>query len=323
MDFSKIFKNSETYKVFSNDIKTKMLNNCYLLISADSMKINNFAMYVASSLLCKEQDFPCLKCDACKKAINGHIDITVLPNEKNITVKDSNFIVEDSVLSPLEADYKIYILKDFDNATVQAQNKLLKVFEEGPKNSIFILTCGNEGNVLMTILSRCKKIYEPNLTNNELFTLLKEDFNVIERVEEVSNISGGNITIAHEYLTNAKKFDMFNISVDVICNMKTSSQILEYSYRIQKNKEYVSDFLQALLFNLSELNSLISGVELKNKNNENRFNEVIDEYNFSATKRISEIIIESAQKLQANCNVVAVIENLLLKILEVKYLCRK
>ena len=323
MDFSKIFKNSETYKVLSNDINTNMLNNCYLLISSDSMKINNFATFVASSLLCKEKDFPCFNCDACKKALNGHIDITVLPNEKNITVKDANFIVEDSVLSPLEADYKIYILKDFDNATVQAQNKLLKVFEEGPKNAIFILTCSNEGNVLMTILSRCKKIYEQQLTNVELLNLISSEYGSNERVEEVSNISNGNITTAIEYLTNAKKFETFKLSVDVLCDMKTSSQVLEYSYRIQKNKDYFTDFLQAMLFNLSELNMINCGENLKNQLNYNRFKEVVKDYNFSAINQISKSVIECMKKMQANCNVVLVIENLLLKILEVKYLCRK
>ena len=45
--------------------------------------------------------------------------------------------------------------------------------------------------------------------------------------------------------------------------------------------------------------------------------------NFEIIGKISEIVIECNKKLQANCNIISVIENLLLKILEVKYLCRK
>lgn len=323
MDFTKIFKNSETFKVIEKDINNNSINNCYLLIGADNQKINKFAQYVSAMMICKNKEKPCFVCDDCKKAINGHIDISVLPVEKNITVKDANFIVEDCVLSPLESDIKIYILKDFDNATVQAQNKLLKVFEEGPLTSIFILTCSNDGNVLTTILSRCKKIYEPSLSSKQLFEILTQEYPSNDRVEEIANISNGNLTTAIDYLTNAKKFESFSMAVDVLCNMKTSSQVLEYSYRIQKNKDYFQDFLQAILFNLSELNSLISVESVKNLTNKNRFSQVLNEYNFEIIGKISEIVIECNKKLQANCNIISVIENLLLKILEVKYLCRK
>lgn len=49
----------------------------------------------------------------------------------------------------------VYILKDFDNASVVAQNAFLKRLEEPQQNLTFILTAKNESSILDTILSRC------------------------------------------------------------------------------------------------------------------------------------------------------------------------
>ena len=80
---------------------------------------------------CKDEKKPCLICPNCQKVMdNNAIDVLYFGDEKSILVEDSEKIVEDSYILPLEFKNKYFILKDFDLATIQAQNKLLKIIEE-------------------------------------------------------------------------------------------------------------------------------------------------------------------------------------------------
>ena len=62
-------------------------------------------------------------------------------------------------LKSYEGGLKIFLIWMAEKMNISASNKLLKLFEEPPKNTVFILICENEGRLLPTITSRCQKIY--------------------------------------------------------------------------------------------------------------------------------------------------------------------
>jgi hypothetical protein len=57
-------------------------------------------------------------------------------------------------IRPNEADYKVYILAQAHNMTEQAQNALLKILEEPPGYTVFLLTCESALQLLPTVRSR-------------------------------------------------------------------------------------------------------------------------------------------------------------------------
>lgn len=59
---------------------------------------------------------------------------------------------------PNEARKRMVLILDADKMNVQAQNALLKVLEEPPQNTFFILTATQLPPLLPTILSRCRQI---------------------------------------------------------------------------------------------------------------------------------------------------------------------
>lgn len=66
-------------------------------------------------------------------------------------------LLDDAMLTPMPPfEYKILILDEFHMATKQAQNRLLKIFEEPPKHLVFIMCTTNPENIIGTILSRCQ-----------------------------------------------------------------------------------------------------------------------------------------------------------------------
>lgn len=63
---------------------------------------------------------------------------------------------------------RIYILEQFENSSIEAQNSFLKLLEEPPQNVEFILVASNPYNLLPTILSRTKIIRLDTVKREEL-----------------------------------------------------------------------------------------------------------------------------------------------------------
>ena len=74
-------------------------------------------------------------------------------------------------LKSYEGGVKIFLIWMAEKMNLSASNKLLKLFEEPPKNTVFILICENEGKLLSTITSRCQKVYiNSQLSDNHDFS---------------------------------------------------------------------------------------------------------------------------------------------------------
>lgn len=77
---------------------------------------------------------------------------------------------------PNEARLRMVLITDADRMNVQAQNGLLKVLEEPPDNTFFILTASGTSTLLDTILSRCRLVRFKPLTGGPLADHLVEAF---------------------------------------------------------------------------------------------------------------------------------------------------
>jgi DNA polymerase-3 subunit delta' len=115
---------------------------------------------------------PCNNCLSCKKINSGmHPDIIqVSLAEKKKAISISQIREMGLLLSskPNEAAMRMVLISDADLMNVQAQNALLKVLEEPPKNTFFILTTTLVSTLLPTIISRCRKIHFTPLSSHKI-----------------------------------------------------------------------------------------------------------------------------------------------------------
>lgn len=63
---------------------------------------------------------------------------------------------------PYESTHKSFIITEAQNLTIEAQNALLKVLEEPPQSSRFILTAPTSEGLLSTVSSRCRNTHLEN-----------------------------------------------------------------------------------------------------------------------------------------------------------------
>ena len=105
---------------------------------------------------------PCQTCPHCvKSARETHPDIIVVDrreDKQSILVDQIRALREDAAVLPNEAEKKAYIIHQSDLMNVYAQNALLKLLEEPPESSGFILVAEDPGALLPTVRSRCVEI---------------------------------------------------------------------------------------------------------------------------------------------------------------------
>lgn len=83
-----------------------------------------------------------------------------------IRVDDSQEILKALSLKSYEGGYKVAIIWMAEKMNISASNKLLKLLEEPSNNTLFILICENEAEIIQTIRSRCQVLHFSKLPEN-------------------------------------------------------------------------------------------------------------------------------------------------------------
>src|SRR5690606_25250433 len=113
-------------------------------------------------------------------------------SQGKITAEECNDIIRKLGLKSFESRYKILIMWMPEMLGAEG-NKLLKLIEEPPADTLFILVTENEGQVLQTIVSRCQLIKIPQLETGEIAEALVTR-NKMEPASagQVAGVSDGN-----------------------------------------------------------------------------------------------------------------------------------
>jgi DNA polymerase III subunit delta' len=121
----------------------------------------------------------------------------------NITAHECNDIIRKLNLKSFESEYKILIMW-MPEFLGKEGNKLLKLIEEPPPNTLFILVAENDNLVLPTILSRTQLVRIPLLTNTEVEVALELNAGVkIEKAMQIAALAEGNYREALQLLQHA------------------------------------------------------------------------------------------------------------------------
>ena len=105
----------------------------------------------------------------------------------SIGVADADNVLKKLSLKPYESPFKVMIIWMAEKMPSQTANKLLKIIEEPPKNTVLILITENEGLLLKTIVSRCQIIRFLPLTEAQISTQLQEKTTL--SAQEANNIA--------------------------------------------------------------------------------------------------------------------------------------
>ena len=121
----------------------------------------------------------------------------------NITAHECNDIIHQLSLKSFESGYKVLIMW-MPEYLGKEGNKLLKLIEEPPADTVFILVAENEGQVLSTIVSRCQLVKIPALETEVVEkALINRNGCKPEQAHQVAAVSEGNYREALHLLQHA------------------------------------------------------------------------------------------------------------------------
>lgn len=157
-----MFENLSVTESFKNSItsavKMSRLSHALILEGTDEATRLSAAKELAAALVCKGEEKPCKSCNACLKAMkDSHPDIHILSKDKDSTMIKVDSVREikaQALIFPNEGTKSVFIISEAQYMNPQAQNALLKIFEEPSPHVCFILTCGSKSSLLDTVISR-------------------------------------------------------------------------------------------------------------------------------------------------------------------------
>ncbi len=126
-------------------------------------------------------------------------------SQGKITAEECNDIIRKLSLKSFESEYKILIMWMPEMLGTEG-NKLLKLIEEPPPNTLFILVTENEAQVLQTIVSRCQLIKIPALETKEIEeALINRNKTEPAIARQVASVSEGNYHEALQLVQHAEE----------------------------------------------------------------------------------------------------------------------
>lgn len=142
-------------------VKSGLLAHAYLFLGAKEKTLEDALKFAAAvNCLSPQEGNGCGACLSCRKISHGnHPDVIVTdPKGTSFKIEQGREIQKKVNFKHYEGKYKVLVLTGADVMTLPAANSMLKILEEPPDHTIFILTAENGDNILPTVLSRCQVI---------------------------------------------------------------------------------------------------------------------------------------------------------------------
>jgi DNA polymerase-3 subunit delta' len=158
-------------------VQTGRIPNALLFYGPRGTGKKQAALFFAQACNClTDNGRPCNICASCKKISAGmHPDIIFLgpaENKKLISISQIRDIGGIIASRANEAVFRMVCILHADLMNSQAQNALLKMLEEPPEHTFFILAVEQTAPLLPTILSRCRRIDFQALADREIKDIL-------------------------------------------------------------------------------------------------------------------------------------------------------
>lgn len=152
-----------------------------------------------------------------------------------IGVDEALDVVKKLALKSYEGGYKIMIIWMAEKMNNAAANKLLKLIEEPPNKTVFLLVTENEDQIINTIRSRCQVLHFPALAEQDIVTELTANFDITETEA---------VKIAHQADGNYNKaVDIFNKDSEDLQFEEWFITWVRAAFRAKGNKTAINDLL--------------------------------------------------------------------------------
>ena len=166
------------------------------------------ALSFAAALQCTASGIPgCGQCRACTTTMAGtHVDVRrIIPEGLSIGVGEMRAIVAMASRRPSTGRWQIVVIEDADRLSEAAANALLKVVEEPPPSTVFLLCAPSvdPDDIAITLRSRCRHVALVTPTPEAIArVLITADGLSADEAQWAASVSGGHVGRARRLATD-------------------------------------------------------------------------------------------------------------------------
>ncbi|MDD2890818.1 MAG: DNA polymerase III subunit [bacterium] len=197
MSFKNITGQEVAKKLLLNTLKNSHVAPNYLFHGPEGVGKKSTAIEFVKALNCPEFTTLSDNCDICKNCnsifLNNNPDFDIVEplkegrkeQIKTIRIEQIRNIQSKYSFRPVWLKYRIAIINKAELLEEEAANAFLKILEEPPEFTLFILITSNVNAILPTLKSRCQPIRFRKLNTSEMKNIL--DKNISDDILELAN----------------------------------------------------------------------------------------------------------------------------------------
>lgn len=158
--FADVVGQSHVTETLMNEIMTGRHSHAYLFTGSRGTGKTTCAKIFAKAVNCQHpvNGDPCNQCDICRGIDDGSIlDVVEIDAASNNGVDNIRDIRDEAKFTPVNGQYRVYIIDEVHMLSAGAFNALLKTLEEPPEHVKFVLATTEVQKLPATILSRCQR----------------------------------------------------------------------------------------------------------------------------------------------------------------------
>lgn len=321
-DYTELILETKAFRNFRDEFRRGKNAHAFLFQCADRTFLKQFLAACACVVLCGNHgDFDC---PVCRRILGGkHADVFFYPKGKGILVKDAEEILREVAVSSVEGKGKVFVLENMDEANTVVQNKLLKTLEEPPEGVTLLLGAVSDANMLTTVKSRCQRVEIERFSEDRILRYLTEQGVPAEEAEIAAASAFGNVSDAEIMVNDREYLALYRLVFEMLAEMNTSRDALRYVSALGEYKDRFSDVLDLLTSVLRDALVVQTSPELLfHRHKREEIQKISQNYSQQAILQCLDGITLASKKRSLNCNFNAVLDSLILGMLEVKQLCR-
>jgi DNA polymerase III subunit delta' len=185
-----------------------------------------------------------------------------------ISREEGREIIKTLSLKPFESAFKVMIIWQPEYMHASAANGILKILEEPPPNTFFLLVTNSAERLLPTIISRTQRVVVPLLSDEELEAHLRAHADLEgARLSEVVQLADGNLNLALKLMEEEEDYnhDRF-LAWMRECFKKDYAKMLERADDFhERDRLWQHTFLQYGLSMMREVTLYLGGAQVVNR----------------------------------------------------------